>query len=64
MNTEYVQRDIDDMKKRINELNTFVTAMDGIISIDCIYCMQSVIKEWMDTTEGQMINMLEALEDA
>ena len=58
MDTGYIQRDIDDMNSKINELHSVVADLDGIVQKDYIRLIESVIDEWKDCTKKRLDKML------
>jgi hypothetical protein len=58
VDTSYIQRDIDDMNSKINELHSVVADLDGIVQKDYIRLIESVIDEWKDCTKNRLDEML------
>ena len=58
MDIGYIQRDIDDMNSKINELHSVVADLDGIVQKDYIRLIESVIDEWGDCTKKRLDEML------
>lgn len=58
MDIGYIQRDIDDMNSKINELHSVVADLDGIVQKDYIRLIESVIDEWKDCTKKRLDEIL------
>ena len=62
MDTSYIQRDIDDMATKINELHVVVADLDGVVQKDYIRRIESVVDEWKDCTKNRLDEMLAELD--
>jgi len=63
MDLSYMQRDIDDMNEKVNELHSVVSDLDGIVQKDYIRIIEAVIDEWKDFTKKRMDEMLAELDE-